>query len=198
MEEIIQLKITLERTKPTIWRRILVKKDITFFELHHIIQISIGWYNCHLYEFKFKKFHIGEPDDEFESYGTGLDEIMNASEVTLDSLIKASKEKINYEYDFGDGWRHKILVEKFLPADPKLKYPVCIGGKLNCPPEDCGGVGGFYHLLGILDDKNHPEREEMIEWLGDEYDSTEFDIDLVNEELSELDNYIQEYKDTNI
>ena len=192
MDEIIQLKITLERTKPPIWRRILVDKETTFFELHHIIQISMGWFNSHLYEFDFKNFLIGEPDDEF---GSGISRILKASEVTLGSMITAPKETFKYEYDFGDGWGHKILVEKFLARDPKNQYPSCIAGKLNCPPEDCGGVGGFYQMLDVLANKKHPGRKEMIEWLGEEYDSKYFKIDEINEELNDLDGYIEFWTD---
>lgn len=193
MDDIIQLKITLQRTKPPIWRRVLVDKKTTFFELHHIIQIAMGWDNYHLYEFEIGKYRIGEPDDEFDDYGFGNDELIDASTLTLDRIITDVKEKFDYEYDFGDGWGHQIVVEKFLPRDSSIHYPICISGKLNCPPEDCGGVGGFYQLLDIIEDKKHPEHKEMLEWIGGNYDAEHFNKDDVNEELTTLDKYIEEW-----
>ena len=193
MNDIIQLKFTLQCTKPPIWRRVLVDKQTTFFELHHIIQIAMGWFNYHLYEFKIHNYRIGEPNEEFEDIGFSKDKIIDASTITLDSIITDIKEKFIYEYDFGDGWKHQVIVEKFLQRDSKTKYPICIDGKLNCPPEDCGGVGGFYRMLEIIENKKHPERKEIVEWLGGNYDSGYFDRDEINIELKNLDRYIEEY-----
>jgi len=184
MEDIIQLKITIQWTKPPIWRRVLVDKKTTFFELHQIIQIAMGWDNYHLYEFNINKYRIGEPNEEFEYYDDS--KVLDASTVTLDNTITDTKVKFDYEYDFGDCWRHKILVEKFLPRDMSKNYPICIDGKLNCPPEDCGGVGGFYQLLNTIENKRHPEHEEMLEWLGGHYDAKHFDKDKINDELTML------------
>lgn len=190
MDDIIQLKITLKWTKPPIWRRVLVDKKTTFFELHQIIQIAMGWENCHLYEFKIDNYRIGEPNEEFDDFFSG-DKLVDASEVTLDSVIANTGEKFEYEYDFGDGWEHQVTAEKFLPRDSKTKYPICTGGKLNCPPEDCGGVGGFYDLLDIIGNKKHPERKEMLEWLGGKYNPEYFDKKAINDELRTLDNHLK-------
>ncbi|MBI4931402.1 MAG: plasmid pRiA4b ORF-3 family protein [Bacteroidetes bacterium] len=84
------------------------------------------------------------------------------------------------------------LVEKFLPKEEGMQYPLCIDGKLNCPPEDCGGIPGFYRMLEIIKSKKHPEKKEMLEWLGDKYDAQYFDMESVNEALSKLDEYIKE------
>lgn len=193
MDDIIQLKITLQWTKPPIWRRVQVNKNTTFFELHHIIQIAMGWDNYHLYEFNINKYRIGEPNEEFDYYDDS--KVVDASTVTLDSIFTDTKEKFDYEYDFGDGWRHQIVVEKFLPRDSSTNYPICINGQLNCPPEDCGGVGGFYQLLDTIEDKKHSEREEMLEWLGGHYDPEHFDKNEINDELTTLDQYIKEWSD---
>ncbi len=183
MNDIIQLKITLLGTKPPIWRRVLVDKATTFSTLHHIIQIAMGWANCHLHEFEINGDRIADSDEEFDDcFG---EEVIDASSVTLDSIIVSTKEKFRYSYDFGDGWTHQILVEKFLPRDPNTKYPICIDGQLNCPPEDCGGIGGFYGLLDIINNKKDPSRKEMLEWLGP-YDAEYFDKDEVNAELQML------------
>lgn len=195
MDEIIQLKITLESTEPPIWRRVLVEKQITFFELHNIIQIAMGWENYHMFEFTFNKQRIGEPDDEFDDLDFGSNKVMDAAEVTLESIVTNTKGKISYVYDFGDNWSHKILVEKFLPRDNKISYPICTDGELNCPPEDCGGIPGFYDLLEVIGNKKHPERKAMLDWLGGSYDPAYFDKDEVNEEMKNLDQYISEWTD---
>lgn len=193
MNDIIQLKITLQGTKPPIWRRVLVDKTTTFEQLHHIIQIAMGWTNSHLHEFDINGYRIVEPNEEFDAdFGS---ENIDSATVTLDSIISDTKEKFVYTYDFGDSWKHQIVVEKFLPRDTKTKYPICIDGKLNCPPEDCGGIPGFYNLLDIIGNKRHPDRKEMLEWLGGQYDAEHFDKDEINLQLASLDNYIKELKE---
>lgn len=181
MEDIIQLKITLKWSKPPIWRRVLVDKKATFYDLHNIIQVAMGWWNYHLYEFNINGQEIGDPNDDFD-----FREIIDASTITLGSMITKPNQKFEYEYDFGDGWTHQIVAEKFLPRDSKIKYPTCIAGKLCCPPEDCGGMYGFYELLEIAGDKKHPDREEMLEWLSEDYDATYFDKEEVNQELKTM------------
>lgn len=191
MDSIIQLKITLQRTKPPIWRRVLVDKTTTFEKLHHIIQIVMGWTDSHLYEFDIDGYIIADTNQEFDDdFGN---KIIDASTVTLENIITNTKEKFNYTYDFGDNWEHQIVVEKFLSCDTKTKYPICIDGKLNCPPEDCGGIHGFYNLLDIIGNKRHPERKEILEWLGD-YDADYFDKDEINQGLATLDSYMKAIK----
>lgn len=184
MNDIIQLKITLKGTKPPIWRRILVDKSTSFFILHYIIQYSMGWENSHLFEFKVNGFRIGEPHQDDEGWGGKL---IDATKKSLGSIISDPKGKFEYAYDFGDNWEHLIKVEKFLPKDENVKYPICIDGELNCPPEDCGGVWGFYDLLETIKNKKHPEHKDMLEWLGGKYDPEYFDKELVNKELFELE-----------
>jgi Plasmid pRiA4b ORF-3-like protein len=191
MSDIIQLKITLQETKPPIWRRVLVDKRTTFFALHEIIQIVMGWEDDHLYEFKVKDYRIADPDEEFGGFSFGNTKFVDAATVTLEKTDLTTKNKFEYTYDFGDNWRHQILVEKFLPRDEKRKYPVCIDGELNGPPEDCGGVGGFYEILEIITDKQNPERKEMLEWLGGRYNPEQFNINKINKELASLAKYLK-------
>ena len=185
MKEIIQLKIKLAGSNPPIWRRVLVAKNATFLDLHYTIQIAMGWENYHLFEFKINNNRIGIPDEDFDDMGYGPSKVLHADQILLEKLIRTTGEEFIYEYDFGDGWIHKITVEKFLPRDSKKSYPVCIDGKLNCPPEDCGGIPGYYNLLEITGDKNHPDYREMISWLGGTFDAGYFDIDKINKILSE-------------
>jgi hypothetical protein len=91
----------------------------------------------------------------------------------------------HYEYDFGDSWEHKILLEKILPFDTKTALPVCIKGKRACPPEDCGGIWGYEELLEAISNPKHPDHENMLEWLGGEFDPEEFDLEEINGNLAE-------------
>ena len=183
MHEIIQLKIILKYSKPPIWRRVLIHKDASFHDLHNVIQSVMGWENCHLWEFDFKNAKIGLSNNEMQDFSFNEVEIIDAEEITLDSCISKPKEKINYEYDFGDGWIHEIIVEKFLPKEKGTAYPICIKGKLNGPPEDCGGIWGYYNLLESIKDKTHPDHKDMLEWIGGEYDENYFDLEEINDDL---------------
>jgi hypothetical protein len=91
-----------------------------------------------------------------------------------------------YEYDFGDGWEHEILVEKILQSEPGVRYPVCLAGKRACPPEDCGGVWGYESLLEALRDPEHPEHNDMLEWIGEDFDPEAFDLDSINQDLRSI------------
>lgn len=193
MDDILQLKIILEKTKPSIWRRVQVDKHTTFFELHHIIQIVMGWQNYHLYEFNIDGYILGEPIDERDDVDTDADVVVDSRSVTLESLIVESGEKFEYLYDFGDSWAHEIVVEKFLSKGERTAYPKCTGGKLACPPEDCGSIRGFYGILKIIANKKHPERRETLTWLGKGYDPEHFDKKRVNKTLPTLDKYIYDW-----
>lgn len=183
MDDILQLKITLQDTKPPIWRRVLVEKSRTFYELHYIIQIAMGWQNSHLFEFEVGDTRISLPEMEMEG--------KDAKKVKLGKLLTEPKQKFDYMYDFGDGWQHQVEVEKILPQEPGVVYPVCTDGKLNCPPEDCGGVWGFYEMLEAVKDPKHPEHKELLEWLGDDYDPKEFSTEERNQDLANLKKYIR-------
>ena len=178
MNNILQFKITLKNTEPKIWRRFLVKDDITFYELHLIIQNVMGWCNAHLYQFELdRKNYIGEPD-LFES-----DEMSEAKKVRLNEIFTEPKKQIIYEYDMGDGWNHELLLEKISKEENGKYYPVCLEGKGNCPPEDCGGIGGYYNLVDAMKKKKGKEYKEYKEWLGGDYNSDEFDLEYINESL---------------
>ncbi len=177
---VYQIKVTLKGTKPPIWRRIQVASDATLANLHDILQSVMGWEGYHLYQFLIDGIEYGDPNllDELEAE--------NARTATLNTLVRGEKFKFIYEYDFGDGWEHEILVEKMLALDKGKQYPLCITGKRACPPEDCGGIWGYADFLEAIQDPKHPEHDEMVEWVGGEFDPTAFDADEVNLELQQL------------
>lgn len=188
MVNVIQLKITLVSTKPPIWRRLLVPDSITFFDLHHIFQIAMGWKNAHLYDFRVGDYVIGYIDSD------APEDLADANKVTIDTLITKAGMRLNYTYDFGDGWNHVVEVEEILQGQPTSQFPVCLDGKRNCPPEDCGGIPGYHHLLEVLKDKSHPEFPEMKRWVGRGYDPEKFDLEKVNKLLPKFKSYMRMWK----
>lgn len=182
---VIQIKIELKGIKPPIWRRVQILNDITFYDLHTIIQNAMGWDNYHLHQFIIgrKQYIIDSDMDEREFPGA---EIWNGEDVLVGEILNHEKQKIDYEYDFGDGWEHRITVEKIIDAEEDKVYPVCIAGKRACPPEDIGGVWGYEHMLEVIKNPAHEDYEEMIEYSGEDFDSEEFDLEFINEMLEGL------------
>ena len=182
MSQVYQLKITLMGSKPPIWRRFTVDSGITLGDLHYIIQEVMGWMNDHLHEY------ISAEGDRYgmdNLDNSDFDEIISENEIHLCDVIIREKQKLFYCYDFGDDWRHQLVLEKVIEVPEKHPRPRCLKGKNACPPEDCGGIWGYYNLLQILDNPEHPHHEEMLEWTGGGLDPELFDIDLVNHSIEE-------------
>jgi len=173
---IYQIKITLKHSRPPIWRRIQVTGDTKLGKLHRILQVAMGWTDSHLHAFRAGDMDYGEPDPEFPG------DMKNERNVRLDRIADEGDTLI-YEYDFGDGWEHELKVEKVMPAAPGARYPICLAGKRACPPEDCGGIGGYEHLLDVLGNPDDEEHADMQDWLGGELDPEAFDLKEVNDVL---------------
>jgi hypothetical protein len=184
---IYQLKITLRDIRPPIWRRVQVQSSITLSQLHLIIQAAMGWYNCHLHSFSIQGIEYGKPEPNY-----GLD-LRDENKAKLGSIIKQEKSKFFYTYDFGDSWEHTILVEKILPKEPKVSYPLCIKAKRACPPEDCGGAWGYTEFLEAIQDPQHPEYENFQEWMGGNFDSEFYDLQEINQRLVDFESLAQQY-----
>ena len=180
-QTIYQLKITLRDIRPPIWRRVQVKSSTKLSQLHLMIQAAMGWYNCHLHQFSIEGVDYGEPEPDY-----GLD-MQDEKKVKLSSVIKSEKAKFFYIYDFGDSWEHSILVEKILPIDTKVSYPLCIKAKRACPPEDCGGAWGYLEFLEAIKDPTHPEHESFLEWVEGSFDSEFCDLQEINQRLAEFE-----------
>jgi len=178
-----QLKITLRYSKPPIWRRVVVRGDMPLDRLHHVIQVAMGWTDSHMHQFVVDGTFYGTTDPGLGASGT---ETMNERKFTVAALAPTAKQRFIYEYDFGDSWEHEVLVEKVLPPDPGFKYPVCLAGKNNCPPDDCGGIGGCYNLLEAIADPHHPEHDELKEWLNEDFEPAFFDLAAKNAALKRL------------
>jgi len=178
---VYQLKITLKGSKPPIWRRVLVSSGIELEQLHNVIQMAFGWHNCHLHQFVDGRefYQPGGGDDDFFF----MMKVEDSNGYRICDLLRREKDKIIYEYDFGDSWEHTVLLEKVLAPDPKQNLPICIKGKRACPPEDCGGIYGYYQLIETLSGPDCEEKQELLEWHGGPIDPEAFDIIAINARL---------------
>ena len=177
---VYEMKVRIKGARPAIWRRFRVSGSTTLYKLHRVLQVVMGWSDYHLYEFRVGKSRYGEPDPDYSL------ETKSARRVRVGEILTREMAKFIYVYDFGDYWQHEIIVERILSLDEELSHPVCIDGKRACPPEDCGGIWGYADLLKIIRNPAHEEYEEMIEWLGGEFDPRQFDINEVNRRLKAI------------
>ncbi len=182
-----QLKVTLNGTKPPIWRRIQVESDLPLNALHNVLQIVMGWDDSHLHMFKVGNAIYSAMNPEM-GLDMGIGE-QDETEATLADIAPKEGAKFVYEYDFGDSWNHTVIVEKILPDNGDVELPRMLTGKRACPPEDCGGVWGYADLLEVLADPKNPEYADRLEWLGYDYDPEEFDIDAINQQLKMVESF---------
>jgi len=178
---ILQLHIELRGTKPKVWRRVLVPQTITLVKLHLVIQAAFGWGHSHLHEFiAGDGERYGTPDPNYDSPGS-----ITSESTRLTSALR--KSTLNYVYDFGDYWEHRIKVEKTLAPIPELTLPFCVGGARATPPEDCGGVAGYAEFVQAMAYADHPEHDNLVKWIGtDTWDPAAFDTIEINDRLAEI------------
>jgi hypothetical protein len=168
--QIYQLRISLVDVHPEVWRRVAVPGAYTLDRMHRVIQYAMGWQMYHLHSFEIDGVQYGEPDPEGE-----LD-LRDELEVRLDQ-VTGKDTRFGYTYDFGDWWEHDVSVEAIYPAEPDIRYPLCMEGERACPPEDVGGAYGYAGFLAAMADPDHPEHYEMREWIGRPFDPEAFDPD---------------------
>jgi hypothetical protein len=183
-QQIYQVKVTLLDTEPPIWRRLRVPADLTLEELHDVLQLAMGWDNCHIHDFRIGQQRYGIPDP-MERWSGGP-RTMSEGTATLSDVMGRAGIKAVYTYDFGDSWEHRIVVEKRLALQLGQAYPVCLAGERHGPPEDCGGIPGFYNLLEAISDPAHEQHDELLDWLGDGFDPEAFSVDEVNRRLAPI------------
>ncbi|SMF66636.1 pRiA4b ORF-3-like protein [Paenibacillus barengoltzii] len=173
-------RIELNEIAPKIWREFQFHPDVTFHQLHKIIQSVMGWENYHLYEFHVKEKVIGLPDPTFEHIEDR--EVLNARREIVQKHVHEENTVFTYVYDFGDDWQHTVTLIK-IDASTSDPAPLCLDGARGCPQEDVGGVWGHQHMLEVLLTPNHPERDHFIGWVREGYDPEHFSCEEVNQEL---------------
>jgi len=155
---------------------------MTLPKLHRVIQVVMGWEDCHLHEFQVagRRYEIPDPENFGQSIKT-----FDERRVKLSTIVREVGTEFNYLYDFGDGWEHDLLLEAILPESTGVQYPRCTDGARSGLPEDVGGVTGYEEYLRALADPSHERHEEMLAWRGP-FDAERFDIKAINRRLTRL------------
>lgn len=178
--KVYQFKITLTDSNPLIWRRVLVPASITLAVFHEIVQAAMGWRNCHMYAFDYEEYSFGEvfPEDDNGMYP--------ADKVKLSKLLTNVKDELVYVYDMSSNWEHRIVLEKILNTEQST--PSCSHAGGACPPEDCGGLGGYYHLRLALNNPDDPEHQSMKRRFGltADFDPNFVDTKAINHQLAAI------------
>jgi hypothetical protein len=172
------LHVRLAEIEPPIWRRVTVPGTRTLHALHGVLQAAMGWQDYHLYQFEIgeTRYEPPDPDDRDPT-------VPDPRAFTLDEVALEQGSRFQYTYDFGDDWHHDLTVEGVVPLLREVLLPVCLGGARACPPEDCGGVGGYDELVAALRRPKSAAAREYREWLGRVYDPEEVDLAAINVRL---------------
>lgn len=152
------ITITLDNITPPISRTVSVPEEFTLYKLHQVVQAAMGWTNSHLYQFMVGNTTYGDPKIWEDP------DMVNDKKILIKDLLKNPGDVIKYEYDPGDGWLHTITLKACYPDDTSIAV-VCLDAERSCPPEDCGGITGYYDILRILDHFGTEEYNEMMVWL---------------------------------
>jgi hypothetical protein len=179
-DQIARLRISLEESQPEIWRRVEVPLSASLKALHDVIQAAMGWEDAHLWEFEAAGRVYGTPDPAW-----GRD-ISSAKSTKLGSLIEAGVREFTYVYDIGDNWQHTIAVEAVEAVDSEQVYPCFVDGERRCPPEDVGGIGGYYAFVEAMSDPADDEHEQMLDWYGEAYDPDDLGLNLIRQRIGAL------------
>ena len=198
-----EIKVTLKKSKPPIWRKIIIPADINFMQLHNIIQVAFEWLNYHLYEFNFKElqeritnnseaceeyeyFTSKEGKERLKAFGGFLPDLQKtlyAKDVLIEKYFEKTK-KFDYIYDFGDWWEHTVEVLKVFD-DYEGACPVVTKFRQPSPPDDCGGIYGYYGFLAQYNDESDPEHEELHDWAEEQGYHEDYDLEDINSGIGE-------------
>lgn len=176
----VQLRISLLDVTPTVWRGLLVPGGVTLSKLHVMIQAAMGWedYHLHAFEIDGERYGVSDPEEDDE-------DVIDEETVILSDVV-SGQTRFLYEYDFGDFWRHEIVVESVNPVPLILKFAVCVDGQRACPPEDCGGSGRYRDLLEGIGGSGQRELVDCVDWAGRPFDPDAFDLSIVNAALQRV------------
>ncbi|HET9902904.1 MAG TPA: plasmid pRiA4b ORF-3 family protein [Xanthobacteraceae bacterium] len=177
------LKITLDQVKPPVLRRVEVPFDIRLDRLHLVIQAAMGWTNSHLYEIRAGDVGWSTPYDDDPL----PNDVLDARKARLGRVIKhAETKKLTYLYDFGDGWKHSVRIERLADPLPGVAYPRLTEAVGRCPPEDVGGPWGYAEFLEAIADPKHARHAELTEWIAEDFDPNDVPTKWLADEVAEL------------
>ncbi len=169
----------LADVKPVVWRRVLVPGAARMAKLSEMLLATMGWTNSHLHAFRVGDNRYGMCFDEYP------EEEIDEKDVTVLQALREER-RFFYDYDFGDGWEHEVVIEELTWSHLGLKFGVCIDGQNACPPEDVGGPASYAAFLDALSDPKHEEHGSSLEWVGGSFDLTDFDLADINAALQRV------------
>ena len=189
--EIARLRITIDEVMPAVVRRVEVPVDIRLDDLHFVLQIAIGWQNCHPFEFRVggnteeRRWGLIDRDDPESSP-------LPAESATLADLLQhgGGGKVFHYDYVYGEDWAHTLEVEAISSADAGTHYPRLVNAQGRCPPADIGGVTGYETFLRALTDPLHLNHEGMREWDDPDFDPHVVDEAALRANLANLGKYL--------
>ena len=170
------LRIELLHVEPAVWRRFVLPSETKLPKFNRMLRAVMRWEGYHLHMFEIADLRIGVP-------GEDDDDVIDERRITVKQLLPRDGSQVRWAYDFGDNWQHDVVVEAIEEPSPDVRYPVCTDGERACPPEDCGGVGGYEDLREVLADPAHDEHEHLREWAGAGFDADAFDQMAVTKRL---------------
>jgi hypothetical protein len=170
------LRVSLRDVEPTVWRRIAVPSETKLPRFARMLEAVMGWDGYHLHSFSVAGLRFGEPDEDD-------DDVIDERRVTVKQILPSLGSALQWDYDFGDGWEHDVVVEGIEEPSPSVRYPVCLDGSRACPPQDCGGASGYAELLEVLANPMHEEHEHMRGWAPEGVDAAHFDVVVANQRL---------------
>jgi hypothetical protein len=176
----LQLLVSLVDVTPTVWRRLLIPGQVPLSTLHLMMQAAMGWedYHLHAFEIEGERYGVSDPEEDDEDV---IDEVS-----ALLSDVVADQTRFFYEYDFGDFWRHEVVVESVARLPMILKFAVCVDGKRACPPEDCGGSHGYRDLLQAIGNPSREAPLDCVDWAGRPFDPDAFELPTINANLQRV------------
>jgi hypothetical protein len=175
-QPIHRLKVTLRGVRPAVWRRIEASADTSLFDLHRVLQAAMGWTDSHLHQFIIE--HVLRGARSRIRHGRP-----SANGAPSSGILEHPRDRLVYEYDFGDSWEHDVVLEDIAEAQPEARYPRVIGGRRVCPPEDVGGYPGYNAFVEAISDPNHEEHDSMLAWVGGRFDPERFDLIAANDRV---------------
>lgn len=179
-DRIARIRIQLDDVEPAIWRRVEVPLTSSLKAVHDVIQAVMLFEDYHLFQFEIGDRRYGYPDPDWG------DDMRDAHNIRLGPILARGEPRFTYAYDFGDDWRHTVVVEEVVAADPMIDYPRFIDGARRAPPEDVGGLPGFEEFLRVMADPKHPEHHSVMIWYGRLFDPTDIGLDDITARLAKL------------
>ncbi|MCY1676503.1 plasmid pRiA4b ORF-3 family protein [Pseudarthrobacter sp. SL88] len=199
---LLQLRVSIVGSEPAIWRFLEIDPFLTLDRVHEVLQTAVGWRDSHLHSFtdtdpyvrlRPVNGHVREPRrwvplDLLEDNDDDLPE----TDWTLGQVLTPESDPLFYEYDFGDGWIHRLELTGTLPRPTNAPRARLVDGARRAPLEDSGGIYGYHDLLDALADPGHEKHTDLQAWVAwtagpwQEFDPEQLDINAVNKELALL------------